>query len=123
VINLDKRGQMTSKKKRTYSHYTKDAAVLLGKDIQLARKARRFTASDFADRVGISRITLQKIEKGDLKCELGIVLEAAALAGVKLFDVDPNTSSFTGRLESVNDKLALLPKSIRQRRKDVDDDF
>jgi len=114
---------MNSKKKRAYSHYTKDAAILLGKDIQLARKARRFTVSDFADRVGISRITLQKIEKGDLKCELGIVLEAAALAGVKLFDVDPNTSSFAGHLESVNDKLALLPKSIRKRRTEVDDAF
>lgn len=114
---------MAAQRKRTYSHYTKDAAVLLGKDIQLARKARRLTVTDFADRVGISRITLQKIEKGDLKCELGIVLEAAALAGVKLFDVDPRTSSFGGRIESVNDKLALLPKSIRKRPMDVDDAF
>ena len=114
---------MNSKKKRAYSQYTKEAAVLLGKDIQLARKARRFTASDFADRVGISRITLQKIEKGDLKCELGIVLEAAALAGVKLFDVDPSNGSLQGRLESVNDKLALLPKSVRRRTQEVDDAF
>jgi transcriptional regulator with XRE-family HTH domain len=114
---------MNSKKKRAYSQYTKEAAALLGKDIQLARKARRFTASDFADRVGISRITLQKIEKGDLKCELGIVLEAAALAGVKLFDVDPSYGSLQGRLESVNDKLALLPKSVRRRTQEVDDAF
>lgn len=114
---------MVTKKKRVYSRYTKDAAALLGKDIQLGRKARKFTASDFADRVGISRITLQKIEKGDLKCELGIALEAAALAGVKLFDVDPSSGSLGGRLESVNDKLALLPKSIRKRRKEVDDVF
>lgn len=114
---------MNIKKKRVYSHYTKDAAILLGKSIQLARKARRFTAGDFADRVGISRITLQKIEKGDLKCELGIVLEAAALAGVALFDVDSSNGTFAANLDSVNDKLALLPKSIRKRRKEIDDDF
>ncbi|MGK5087796.1 helix-turn-helix transcriptional regulator [Bdellovibrionota bacterium FG-2] len=114
---------MVTQKERVYSHYTKDAALLLGKDIQLARKARKFTARDFADRVGISRITLQKVEKGDLKCELGIVLEAAVLAGVKLFDVDPCSGSFATKLESVSDKLALLPKSIRKRRKEIDDAF
>lgn len=113
---------MTIKRDRTYSRYAKDAADLLGKHIQLARKARKITERDFADRVGISRTTLQKIEKGDLKCELGIVLEAATLAGVKLFDVDQN-NSFSTKLESVNDKLALLPKSIREHHKDVDDAF
>ena len=114
---------MNTKKKRTYSHYTKDAAILLGKSIKLGRKARRLTTSDFAERVGISRVTLQKIEKGDLKCELGIVLEAAALAGVPLFSVDPYNDKFTKNLESVDDKLALLPKSIHKRKKDIDDDF
>ena len=113
----------TEKKKRVYSHYTKDAALLLGKDIELARKARKLTAHDFADRVGISRITLKKIERGDLKCELGLVLEAAALAGVKLFDVDPHGQTFARSLERVSDKLALLPKSVRARRKEVDDEF
>jgi transcriptional regulator with XRE-family HTH domain len=95
---------MNVKKKRTYSHYTRNAAALLGKSIKLARKARRLTTSDFAARVGISRVTLQKIEKGDLKCEVGIVFEAAIL-------------------ESVNDKLALLPKSIRKSKQEIDDDF
>src|SRR5437762_737421 len=114
---------MNVKKKRTYSHYTRDAAALLGKSIKLARKARRLTTSDFAARVGISRITLQKIEKGDLKCEVGIVLEAAALAGVPLFHVDPGRGKFATILEGVNDKLALLPKSIRKSKQEIDDDF
>ncbi len=113
---------MPAKKERAYSRYTKDAAALLGKHIQLARKARKLTERDFADRAGISRTTLQKMEKGDLKCEIGIVLEAAALAGVKLFDVTPR-QTFASNLESVNDKLALLPKSIRKRNQKVDDAF
>jgi transcriptional regulator with XRE-family HTH domain len=114
---------VNNKKKRVYSSYTKDAAILLGKSIQFARKERRFTASDFADRIGISRITLQKIEKGDFRCELGIVLEAAALAGVPLFNVDPGHGNFAANIERINDKLALLPKSIRKRKREIDDDF
>jgi DNA-binding XRE family transcriptional regulator len=90
-------------KNRNYSLYTREAANLLGKEIKLGRKANHFTTADFADRVGISRVTLQKIEKGDLKCELGIVLEAAALAGVKLFDVEPPHGRFDHQLERVND--------------------
>lgn len=113
---------MVTKKVRTYSRYTKDAVNLLGKFIQLARKSRRLTESDFSDRIGISRTTLQKIEKGDLKCELGIAFEAASLLGIKLFDVDPN-STFKMQLEGADDKLALLPKSIRTRKSKVDDDF
>jgi DNA-binding XRE family transcriptional regulator len=110
---------------RAYSTYTKDAAVLLGRYIQLGRKARKFTEKDLADRIGISRTTLQKIEKGDLRCELGIVLEAASLVGVKLFEVDPLRPgpSFSAHLQSVNDRLALLPKSVRQRHQEVDDGF
>lgn len=114
-----------SKKERTYSRYTKDAAQLLGGHIQLARKAQRLTEKDLAERVGISRTTLQKIEKGDLKCELGIALEAAALVGVKLFNVDPRKDTFASKLESVGDKLALLPQSIREGTdsSEVDDEF
>jgi ribosome-binding protein aMBF1 (putative translation factor) len=112
---------MTAKRERTYSRYTKDAAVLMGKNIQLARKERKMSERDFADRIGISPTTLRKIERGDLKCEIGIVFEAAALLGVKLFEVD-SRQSFSPHLERVNDKLALLPKSIR-RPPGVDDAF
>jgi len=103
---------------RVYSQHAQAAASLLGKRIALGRKARRMTASDFAERVGVSRTTLHKIEHGDLKCEIGTVLEAAVLAGVVLFDAHLSATT-----EAVNDKLALLPKSVRKRRTPVDDDF
>jgi DNA-binding XRE family transcriptional regulator len=112
---------MNSKNARTYSRYTKEAALLLGRFIQLGRKSRKLSESDLADRIGISRTTLQKIEKGSLTCEIGIVLEAAALVGVKLFEVD-SKDSFESKLDSVNDKLAFLPRSVRKS-KEVDDDF
>ena len=46
------------------------------------------TAQDLADRAGISRGLLQRIEKGNLKCQIGAVFEAATLVGIKLFDAD-----------------------------------
>lgn len=95
---------------------------MLGKHIQLARKERAQTEMDLADRAGISRTTLQKIEKGDPKCELGLCFEVAILVGVPLFDID-STVTFTRDMDRINDKLALLPKSIHKKKKEVDDAF
>ncbi len=113
---------MKANQQRSYSRHTKDAAILLGKHIELGRKERRLTEVDLADRAGISRTTLQKIEKGDLKCELGLFFEVATLVGVKLFDVD-STSTFLSSMDRFNDKIALLPKSIRKKKKEIDDAF
>lgn len=89
--------------------------------IRLCRKERKLTAQDLADRADISRTTLQKIENGDMKCEIGIVFEVAALVGVRLFDSDSaSLSSLEGRVE---DKIALLPKGVRTSKRPVDDDF
>lgn len=94
---------------RTYSRPTLEALTLFGKLIQLARKQRRMTAAELAERTGISRSTLQRIEKGDPKVEIALVFEAAALVGVPLFD-----GQLTERLLRVDDKLALLPKAIHK---------
>ncbi|NYZ69182.1 helix-turn-helix transcriptional regulator [Endozoicomonas sp. SM1973] len=112
---------MTLPNTRTYSRYTKSAAELLGKQIKLGRKARQLTMQDLADRAGISKGTLQKIEKGDLRCEIGIVFEVATLVGIKLFDSDQDTLNL--RIELADSKIALLPKSVHIKQKDVDDDF
>ena len=106
---------------RTYSRYTQEASALLGGLIRAARTERKLTAQELADRAGISRGLLQRIEKGDLKCEIGAVFEAATIVGVKLFDADATT--LTRRLHQAEDKLALLPKSVRKKSKAVRDDF
>lgn len=113
---------MNIKKGRAYSRRTKDAAVLLGKHIQLGRKERKLTEMDLADRAGISRTTLQKIEKGDPKCELGLFFEVATLVGVPLFNME-STAAFAIGIDRVNDKIALLPKSVRKKKKEIDDAF
>ncbi|MDH3972852.1 MAG: helix-turn-helix domain-containing protein [Deltaproteobacteria bacterium] len=108
-------------KVRTYSRYSTEAASLLGKQIRLGRKERKWAEQDLADRAGISRYTVQKIEKGDLTCAIGLVFEVAALVGVKLFDGE--SSSLSTHLERADDKLSLLPKTIHKSKKPVDDDF
>ncbi len=113
---------MKKKQERIYSRHTIEAAILLGKHIQFARKERTQTEMDLADRAGISRATLQKIENGDPKCELGLYFEVAILVGVPLFNVD-STASFTMDMDRINAKLALLPKSIHKKKKAVDDAF
>lgn len=106
---------------RTYSRYSRDAVALLGGLIRSARKERKLTTQDVADRAGISRGLLQRIEKGDLKCEIGAMFEVATLVGVKLFDADDY--ALTRHIRQIEDKLALLPKSVRKATKAVDDDF
>ena len=106
---------------RTYSRYSRDAAALLGTLIREARHARKLTAQELADRAGISRSMLQRIENGNLKCEIGAVFEVAAIVGVRLFDADETT--LAKNLRQSNEKLALLPKSVRKKSKTVKDDF
>ena len=106
---------------RTYSPETREALKLMAGQIRLARKQRKMSESDLAARIGISRSTLQLIEKGNAKVEVGLVFEAAALVGVPLFVSDP--LRITAEIARVEDKLALLPQSIRRPRIEVKDDF
>lgn len=106
---------------RTYSRYTRNAAALLGALIREARSERKLTAQELADRAGISRGLLQRIEKGNLKCEIGAMFEVAAIVGIKLFDLDE--IALSRHLNQTREKLALLPKSIRKKSKTVHDDF
>lgn len=113
---------MDHKKPRVYSRQTIEAAILLGQHIQAERKRRGLRASDLAERAGITRVTLQKIERGDLKCELGLYFEVATIVGVPLFGHDLS-GSLGSEIERINDKIALLPRSIHKKKMEVDDAF
>ena len=106
---------------RTYSRLTQDVLLLLGKRIRLARKQRRMSSADLAERIGIARSTLQSIEKGHPKVEVGLVFEAAVLTGVTIFE--PDTTTLRAQTERIDDRLALLPHSVRRSRREVKDDF
>ncbi len=112
---------MASPFNRTYLRQTRDAAELLGKLIRLGRKERKMTEEELSGRAGISRRTLQKIERGDPKCEIGLVFEVAHIVGVKLFSDEEDTTRYTyGR--HIDDRLALLPKRVRRQLK-INNDF
>ena len=112
---------MPASKKRSYARYTIAAVELLGTLVQLERKSRRITAQEIADRLGIDRSTLQRLERGDPKVELGLAFEACAILGIPLFEED--AQGLTGRLDEAGKRLALLPSRVRPKRLSVSDDF
>lgn len=109
--------------KRTYaySRQTRAAAQLLGVQIAQGRRNRRWTASELAERAGVSALTLRKAERGEPTIALGTMLELASLVGVPLFTQD------AGELPSLvlreRDRLALLPARVRPPTEPVKDDF
>jgi len=108
-------------KPRTYSKTAQEAVILLGEQIKLGRKQRKWTEHNLAERAGISRATLQKIESGSMSAAVGIVFEVAALVGVNLFEQDKLPLS--KHIEQTRDKIALLPKRIQVKTRAVDDEF
>jgi len=106
---------------RAYSKYAQEAATLLGGQIKLGRKLRKWSEKNLAERAGISRATLQKIEKGDMSCAIGLIFEVATLVGVNLFEQDK--LPLARHIEQTRDKIALLPKRIKVKTKEAYDDF
>lgn len=106
---------------RTHSRLSREALGLLGKRIQLARKGRRMSEKDLAARIGIARSTLQRIERGDPAVAIGRVFEAAVITGVDLFV--PEATSLAPEIRRTEERLALMPGSVRRTRREVDDDF
>ena len=112
---------MPTTQKRTYSRYALEGLALMGKTIRLGRMQKRLTAQELAERVGVSRSTLQRIERGDPKVEIGLMFEAAAIVGVRLFDADEK--GITALAERTDDRIALLPKHVYKAGKQVIDEF
>lgn len=109
------------KRTRSYSRVTKQALSVLGKLIKASRIEREITTAELSDRAGITRKTLRNIENGETGSEIGIVFEVASLVGVRLFDVDDRRLTMHNTL--LDEKLTLLPKSIRHSKQEIDDDF
>jgi transcriptional regulator with XRE-family HTH domain len=113
---------MVPKRPRSYSPYAVDAARLLGAEIRLARRQRRWSQDELAARTGITPRTVYKIEHGDLSVGLGAAFEAAALLGVPLFHAD--RSRLSADLDRTEARSALLSRPSRARPDDeVKDDF
>jgi transcriptional regulator with XRE-family HTH domain len=95
----------------THSRATLEAARLIGLEIAQARRDRRWTTADLAERAGISVITLRKVERGDPSVALGTAFEVATLLAIPLFAASrEELSALTTR---GRERLALLPARVR----------
>jgi transcriptional regulator with XRE-family HTH domain len=106
---------------RTYSRQNLEALELLGQMIRVGRIARKMSAQEMANRAGISRPLLRRIESADPSCAIGSVFEVAVLAGVPLFGGE--TDRLETQRSAVAEKLSLLPQRARKPRRVIKDDF
>ena len=110
-----------TKPRSPHSRQTREALGLLAELIRAGRIERKMTAKEMAERAGISRPLLRRIENANPGCAIGSVFEVAVLAGVPLFEAEP------GRLKAqraaVKEKLTLLPQRARKSKRVIRDDF
>jgi len=108
-------------RQKTYSPYSKEAVLLLGKQIKLGRIQKSWSEKELAGRANVSRETIQRAEKGAPSCAIGTMFELAYLVGIKLFDSD--LPSIQAQQRQADAQLFLLPSRIRQPSGVKDDDF
>ncbi len=106
---------------RHYSRQNLDALQLLAQMIRVGRIERKMSAQQMADRAGISRPLLRRIENGDPSCSIGSFFEAAVVAGIPLFEADP--SRLQTQRAALTEKLSLLPRRTRKPKRMIHDDF
>lgn len=104
-----------------HSTQTRDALTVLGQQIAAARRERGRTAADIAERAGISRTTLSKVEHGDPSVAIGTVFEVATLLGVPLFGA--GREELAQLAARSGERLALLTERVREPKLEIDDDF
>jgi len=112
---------MTKPTSRPYSRLTRQSLTYLGASVRAGRIEKRISTQELAERAGISRDMLYRVEKGDPRCEIGVVFELAAIVGVPLLETD--AGSLQSRHQELSARLALMPKAIHSPRKAVIDDF
>ncbi|HEV2524460.1 MAG TPA: helix-turn-helix domain-containing protein [Gammaproteobacteria bacterium] len=83
----------------------------LGKDISNARRRRRITIQLMAERAGVSRATIGKIEKGDPTTSMGAYAAVLFVLGMteRLSDLVDAVYDLTGR-QLIDEKL---PQRVR----------
>lgn len=106
---------------RHYSRQNSEALEFLAQMIRVGRIHRNMSAQEMADRAGISRPFLRRIENADPTCAIGSVFEVAVIAGVSLFDTDP--SRLQTQRTTLAEKLSLLPQRTRKSKRVIHDDF
>ncbi|MDL1962863.1 MAG: helix-turn-helix domain-containing protein [Deltaproteobacteria bacterium] len=97
----------------------------LGMLIASGRKERRFTQAELANRVGVGRMTIVRMEQGAPEIAIGYYLTAAWILGLPVLSwcdfaglhVDSSVAVFLEKLSK------HLPERIRTKKDDIDNDF
>ncbi len=106
---------------RQYLNTTADAARVLGLQLASARRQQRRTSTEVAERAGITRVTLSRVERGDPAVAIGIYFEVASVLSVPLFGAERSElAELAARGEM---ELALLPRRVRRPPVTIDDNF
>ena len=106
---------------RTYSTVTEAALHMLASQIRIARKKRQWSEANLAERLGVCRSTVRRIEAGSPTVSVGAVLEAATLVGVPLFV--PDSPRLALHLKQAQDMLTLLPKRSGRPAPEISHDY
>ena len=99
----------------------RDALVVLGQRIRMARHRKGWTAAQLAASARVSKPTVLAVEAGKPTVAAGTVFNIAVLAGVKLFSADDHELLRLRR--QGEDTLALLPSRVDPGPIEIDDDF
>ena len=100
------------------SESTTDQLQKLGRDIAVARKRRRMSMSEMAERMMVNLKTVQRMEKGDPAVGIGIVATALWVLGLqrRLGDlVAPESDSV-----ALQEDIKNLPRDFRRSKKTTD---
>lgn len=73
---------MSSKKQTVFPKYNQ-LLEQMGENIKLARKRRKLTTTQVAERAGIARSTLYLVEKGDASVTLGAYFNVLRVLGLQ----------------------------------------
>lgn len=107
---------------RHHLSQTVNAVQVLGQQLAAARRRQRRTAAEVAERAGVTRVTLRRVERGDPAVAVGIYFEVATVLAVPLFGREGRDLAELAA-QGKRD-LALLPARIHVADLDqVDDDF
>jgi len=96
-----------------------DQLQKLGRDISIARKRRRMSLSEMAERMMVNIKTVQRLEKGDPSVGIGIVATALWVLGIhrRIGDLVAPESDQIGLQEDIR----RLPRDFRRSRKQSDE--
>lgn len=96
---------------------TQRRADALGERLRLARLRRRMSLTELAARVGVTRQTLSRLERGDLSTSLGVLAQVLGVLGLEEdLDALARDDELGQRLQDV--RLRRPRRSSKEKRPD-----